>query len=238
MKHLLLRLLILVTVLTTGGVVHAQQLVFSTFEGHRIGTETILQVMTEAYGRIGITIEIRRYPGERALHYANEGKVDGELFRKKEGIVEAFPNLVKVPVCIHRGAFVGFARDDTFSLHGWSSLRSRSVGYKRGVKAVEMNLVPGTHAEPVASMEQAFRKLSLGRTDIVIDVRPDGLATIKKLGLKGLRVLEPPLLTVESFHYLHVKNSDLVAPLAEALKQMAGEGLIRRIQLQVEQSYH
>lgn len=190
--------------------------------------------MTETYGRIGITIYIHRFPGERALHCANEGKVDGELFRKKEGILEAFPNLIKVPVRIHIGDFVVFARDDTFSLDGWGSLRSNSVGYKRGVKAVEMNLAVGTRAEPMASMEQAFKKLSLGRTDVVIDVRPDGLATIKKFGLKEIGVLEPPLLRVESFHYLHVKNKDLVAPLTKALKQMEGEGLIRRIQLQVE----
>jgi polar amino acid transport system substrate-binding protein len=237
MKHIILRIIILVTVLTAGGVVNAQHLVFSTLEGHSIVIETMTQVMTEAYGRIGMTIEVECFPGERSIHMANEGKVDGELFRKKEGIEVAYPHLIKVPVCIHIGDFVVFTRDKLFAVDGWGSLRPYSVGYQRGVKAVEMNLVKGTRAEPVATMAQAFRKLALGRTDVVIDFRPNGMGVLKNLSLNEIRVLEPPILRVESFHYLHVKNRHLLAPLTEALYQMECEGLFQDIRSQVEQKY-
>lgn len=226
---------VLVSVLAGGGVCQAQSLIFSTFEGHKIVTETVMQVMTEAYRRIGITIDIKRLPGERAIHCANDGKVDGELFRKKDGIEQIYTRLIKIPVCIHHADFVVFTKKTTLLIRSWEDLLPYTVGYKRGVKAIEMNLIQGTQAQAVASIEQAFQKISRGRTDLAIDFRPDGLVTLKKLGLKDIHVLEPPIIRIDSYHYLHVKNRNLVAPLTTALQQMECEGLILDIQNKVEQ---
>jgi len=54
-------------------------------------------VLREAYRRLGRTLVVHQLPGERSLVYANEGKMDGELYRKL-GLDRDYPNLVIVPV--------------------------------------------------------------------------------------------------------------------------------------------
>ena len=213
-----------VGVFGTNGIVSAQHLVLAASEG--VDFDLPLKVLTEAYGRIGITIELRRFPAERAIRMANEGKVDGEILRL-EGAEQKYPNLIRIPVPIKTDEIVVVTKSMEFAVDGWSSLMPYTVGYIRGIKVIEMNLVEGTHAEAVNSGEQAYKKLEAGRTDVVVDALSQAQLQIKTLGMHDLIVLAPPLQTLPFFHYVHVKNQHIVKPLTEALQQMEDEGLIQ-----------
>ncbi|MCX7217725.1 MAG: ABC transporter substrate-binding protein, partial [Burkholderiales bacterium] len=39
-------------------------------------------IITEAYRRLGMQVVVRKLPGERSLRSANNGEMDGELYRK------------------------------------------------------------------------------------------------------------------------------------------------------------
>jgi polar amino acid transport system substrate-binding protein len=186
-----------------------------------------VRVITEAYKRIGITIDIRRFPSERAIRISNNGDADGEMMRQK-GVERDYPNLLRVPVAIFTGEMVVVTKDKKFLVKGWKSLIPYKVGYVRGVKAIEKNLVQGTYAEAVTTGEQAYRKLNAGRTDVVIDSRSEARHVLKKLDMPNLFILEPPLVTVPFFHYLHVKNQHLLKPLTKVLQQMKKEGIMQR----------
>jgi polar amino acid transport system substrate-binding protein len=215
--------------------VHAQTIVVSTLEDKDPVTAMAEKVMAEAYRRLGMSMEVREFPGERALQTANEGKVDGELYRKGD-ISDTYTHLIKIPVLVSSADFMVFTMDKNIRAHDWISLLPYRVGYKRGVKSVEVNLVKGTKAEPVSSTDQAFKKLETGRNDVVISPRITGLVLLSQLGIQGVTLLEPPLLSIQLFHYLHEKNRALVPQLTSTLQQMEKEGVIRNIHKQVEQA--
>lgn len=225
-------MLVLGILLATGEMGYAQDMVISTFDFQSPNVDVAEKVLTEAYTRIGMTMQLRRLPGERAIQIANDGEVDGELIRRDE-MSSSYPNLIMVPVPIVVVDFVVFAKDKRFQVNGWDSLTPYNVGYRRGVKTVETNLAAGTHSEAVATLEQALRKLDAGRNDVVVDTRLGGLLILQQLGMDDIIVLEPSLIASPQFHYLHVKHQQLVEPLTEALKKMEEEGIMQQFQQQI-----
>ena len=228
--------MVLAMLLTAIGATEAQQIVISTFEGETPHLASTQRIMDRAYEQLGITMVVKQFPGERAIQNANDGDVDGELYRKP-GIEVLYPNLVGIPVNILSVDFVVFTKETQFPVKGWESLRPYRVGYMRGVKAVEANLAEVTWSEAVATYKQAFQKLVSGRSDVVIASRQRGLLALKTLGLSDITILEPPLITIKSFHYLHVKNRHLVEPLTAVLQQMDDDGALQKIHEQVNQKW-
>ena len=225
-------ILVLGVLLITAEMGYAEDIVISTFDFQSPNVDVAEKVLTEAFTRIGHTMRLRRLPAERAIHTANDGKVDGELIRRDE-MSSTYPNLIMVPVPIVIVDFVVFTKEKRFQVNGWDSLIPYKVGYRRGVKTVETNLTADTKSEAVSTLEQAFRKLDVGRTDVVVDTRLGGLVMLHQLGIEDTIVLEPSLIASPQFHYLHVKNQQLVKPLTKVLTQMEEEGVMQQIQQQV-----
>ena len=232
MKNRLIILFIFGVLLAPWNKGYAQDVVIATFDYESPNVRIATRVMTEAYKRIGLTMHLRRLPAERSLVTANAGEVDGELIRKDE-ISRTYPNLIKVPISIMTIDFVVFTRAKRFSVNGWESLIPYRVGYRLGIPLIKNNLVKGTKSEAVTTLDQAFKKLCLGRNDVVVDTRFGGLMKLKQLEMQNIVVLEPPLIASPQFHYLHVQNLRLLKPLTTALQKMEKEGLLQEIQRQV-----
>ncbi|AKU21825.1 ABC transporter substrate-binding protein [Massilia sp. NR 4-1] len=191
-------------------------------------TDIAEQVLREAYRRLGMSLDVVRLPAERALVSANDGMMDGELYRKI-GIERDYPNLMIVPIPLLTYEIVIFTLGTSFVVNGWESLRPFTIGFIRGIKIVEQN-TQGMHIEPVATMMQALQKMTMGRTDVVVGNRVSGLAMAKTLKLADIRVLQPPLATFPVFHYLHKKHEALIPKLSAVLQQMQKDKVIERIQ--------
>ncbi|MBB3118635.1 substrate-binding periplasmic protein [Pseudoduganella violacea] len=191
-------------------------------------TDIAEQVLREAYRRLGMNLDVVRLPAERALVSANDGMMDGELYRKI-GIERDYPNLLIVPVPLLTYEIVIFTLGTSFVVNGWESLRPFTIGFIRGIKIVEQN-TQGMHIEPVATMMQALQKMTMGRTDVVVGNRVSGLAMARTLKMADIRVLQPPLATFPVFHYLHKKHEALIPKLSAALQQMQKDKVIERIQ--------
>jgi polar amino acid transport system substrate-binding protein len=184
-------------------------------------------VLREAYRRIGRTLVVHQLPGERSLVYANEGKMDGELYRKL-GLDRDYPNLVIVPVPLLTFELVIFTRGTSFAVNGWESLRPYTMGFVRGNKIAQEN-TKGMKVEQVPTMLQAFEKLMMGRTDLVLGHRASGMAVVRSQKLDGITVLEPPLASFPVYHYLNKRHEALVPELTRVLKQMQADRTIERI---------
>lgn len=185
-------------------------------------------VLREAYRRLGRKLVVHQLPGERSLVYANEGRMDGELYRKL-GLDRDYPNLLIVPVPLLTFELVIFSRGTSFVVHGWESLRPYTLGFVRGNKIAQEN-TQGMKVEPVPTMQQAFEKLVMGRTDLVLGHRASGMAVVRSQQLEGIMVLEPPLASFPVYHYLNKKHAALVPELTRVLKQMQADKTIDRIQ--------
>lgn len=213
-----------------GPVSAAQEIHISTLVGSDPSSRIAELVMAEAYRRIGRQLVVHPLPGERTLMMANEGRMDGELYRKA-GMERDYPNLLIVPVPLLTYEIVVFTRGTSFVVNGWESLRPFTIGYVRGIKIVKENTA-GMRTEPVPAMDMAFRKLTMGRTDIVVGNRLAGLAAAAALRIDDVQVLSPALASFPVYHYVHRKHAALVPGLAAALQAMTADKTIERLQKQ------
>lgn len=216
----------LISLIGFSQVAAAREIVVSTFSGP---SELVLSAetcMREAYRRLGHSLRVIRFPGERSLITANSGLVDGELFRVS-GIDNLYSNLSRIPLPIFTIEMVVFTKEKFFQVDGWKSLKPYTIGYRRGLKAIEFNLSADYQAESATTYEQVFLMLDTGRFDIAIGSRTSGMQMIHRLKIDDISILEPPLDSTKIYHYLHVKNKDLIESLTRVLEQMEKEGLLK-----------
>ena len=57
----------------------------------------------------------------------------------------------------------------------------------------------------------------------------NGLGIIGQLGLEGIHALEPPLVRIDLYHYLHQRHADLVPEIADTIRKMEASGRISEI---------
>ncbi len=210
-------------------------LVFSAVEGTRPAV-VAGEVLRRAYKQLGIGVEIRELPGERALMYSHEGKTDGEAFRIS-GIENEYPKLLRIDVPLRVDRIYLFVkRGKEFAVQGWGSIPAGTIiGYQRGVKFVEINTVKyGLKTLGVGRSVQLFRMLDAGRVDAIVEGPAKGAKVVKELGLQEIARLEPPIHTSVLYHYLHEKHAHLVPKITAVLKEMKASGELRMIQEQID----
>ena len=164
-------------------------------------------ILRKAYGKLGLNFSFTNLPGKRSLVHSNTGLIDGELLRV-QGINIKYPNLIVVPVSIAQLEQVVFTKNASFDVKGWESLRPYKIGIRLGVEITKKK-TEGMIQEFTRSDDSNFKKLAAGRIDVIARGRVAGLAIIKKLKLKGLNVLEPPLEIIKLFHVLNKKRINL-----------------------------
>ncbi len=189
------------------------------------------KILQEAYQRIGIRVDMEVLPAERALYTANNGLFDGVVLRIKE-IKKLYPNLRMVPVVVIALEGVVFTKNVTFKVTGWESLKPYTIGILIGSKFAQKG-TQGMTVEQVPTYKHLLLKLHQGKTDIAVTARTNGLVEIGKLNIKGIKVLEPPLITTNLYHYLHKKHDKLLPKITLVLQAMVKEGRPKKIWKQV-----
>ena len=183
-------------------------------------------VAIEAFRRAHLELRLEKLPAGRALLLSNSGVADGELNRLS-GIEAQYPNLVRVPEKLGDWYFAAFSKDASIP-GNIDAIRGRTVGLIRGWKIYESALDGAKDVIAADDVEQLFRLLQLDRIEVALYERLMGLAHIREHGIKGLRVLEPPLFTRETFIHLHQSSAEWVPALAAALRAMKQDGTYQR----------
>lgn len=187
------------------------------------------QVVAETFRRIGIKAEVMVYEAsERALVNANQGIDDGTALRIR-GLEATYPNLVRIPEKLMDNDFVAYTLGKPFATGGWDSLKGREVGYILGWKIFEQNLGGDFQVTKVKDADQLFSLLKLGRAEIILYERWQGLSKARGAGI-AVQVLEPPLARTEMFMYLHKRHAALVDRAAAALAEMKRDGTYARLE--------
>lgn len=184
-------------------------------------------VAGEAFRRAGVRLRLVKLPAERALLDANAGIEDGELNRIA-GLEAQYPNLIRVPEKLVDWTFAAFSKDA--SIPGrWDAIRQHVVGYIRGWKIYERELVGAPNVITTVDAAQLFRLLELDRIDIALYGREAGDALIRTRHLEDIHALHPALATREMFMYLNRRHAALVPKLVQALRAIKAEGLYDRL---------
>ena len=180
--------------------------------------------LTLAYERAGLPVEFVPLPQKRSLYLAAEGSLDGEVGRIA-GLEKRYPSMVRVNVqlMVFRGAaYVAAGRDiDAYSDELLDTLR---VGSLCGVVWAE-KVMKGRCLEHVKNYDSLFGMLQEGRIDMALCSMTSAEAAIAdNPGVSGrIRRLEPQVYQAAFYHYLHMKNADIVPQLEKALRELRAE---------------
>lgn len=224
-RHLLI-VLALLTALAGGA--GAQTLTIST-NNTPLDRQALFELSKEAFRRVGVDFKLISLPSERSLHSANQGEVDGEGLRVP-GLSSQYPNLVQVPERYIGISFVAFAKDASIRVdQGWESLKPYRVAFINGWKMFETNAAGAKVVNKVDKAEQMFRMLDVGRIDLALYTRADGIALARSMGLASVAPLTPALKDVDMYLYLHKRHESLAPKLAQALREMKADGSYNRI---------
>jgi polar amino acid transport system substrate-binding protein len=184
-------------------------------------------ILSEAYSRLGIKLITKRYPGERALRMANSGEVDGEL-QRIDAMSEQYTNLVQIRPAVNFLEASAFSKLDSVNVDGWESLRTYRIGIIRGIKFSESPTI-GFDRHFVGSYESLFTMLDKGRVQVAVTQRINGLAQLYSAQLNDIAEINPPIERFELYHYLHIKNHELVPLITAVLEKMKSTGEIDEI---------
>ncbi len=176
-----------------------------------------------AFASLGLDLEVRAYPSERALRQANDGSLDGDIARFA-GVISSkdYPNLVMVPEPLYIARVTAYSRTGIVIASVEDIVKN---GYKvitlRGSKWIEAKIeprLPADHYLPAIDVETATRLFEAGNADLLIVINtmmPLILARPEYADIKPAGVLHSaPLYT-----YLNKKWADIVPKLAEAYKK-------------------
>lgn len=184
-------------------------------------------VAGDAFRRVGVQLRLVRLPAERGLINANAGAGDGDMVRIA-GLENQYPNLIRVPEKLIDWEFTAFSKKAALST-SWDVLRARPVGHIRGWKIYEKQLAGAPFVVTADDSAQLFRQLQLDRIEVALYERWLGLSLMKRMDIKGITPLEPPVAKREMFIYLHKRHAALVPKLADALRAIKSEGMYDRV---------
>lgn len=206
--------------------VHAETVVLVTPLN---SVDTIISevILRTAYKRIGINVEIRKLPAERALRMADAGNVTGEV-QRIFGIEKTYTNLLRVDPFINFLEATVFARDKDLVIKNADDLQGYRVCIIRGIKFAE-RLTKGMDVLETKDYTMLFKMLDSGRCDLALSPKFNGLYNLKLNGIERAYPLSPALERFDLFHYLHKNQKSLIPQIQNILTTMRESGELARI---------
>ena len=191
------------------------------------------RLSSEAFDRLGITLEYGVYPPLRANTLLNTGKIDVEGLRAA-GYENDNPAAVIVRESILTTKYGYATVDPDIQFERLADLEKTSyrVEYLRGVEPLGEMLaarLPEGYLFAITSPEQGLHKLLAGRSDVFVDF-PGRLSALKEslgLTLSGIRVAEFED-DIVVYPVLHRRHADLAQPLQQVLSEMKAQGLFEQ----------
>lgn len=181
------------------------------------------EILKVVYSKIGISIKTVEMPGKRALKESSTGRVDGEVHRIIE-IADEYPTLIRVSTPINYIEPSVFSKKYDFKITNCSALKDYSIGIVRGVKHAELCTRSMKQVDALTYSTKMMKLLDANRVDIIITARINGLLLTKKLNMKSIHPLSPPLSRMMVYHYINEKHKDLVPKINKVLIEMKKSG--------------
>ncbi|MEZ7195871.1 substrate-binding periplasmic protein [Pseudodesulfovibrio karagichevae] len=200
-------------------------------EPYRIGYTPDAEIHVEsmkrlavAYERAGLPVEFVPLPQKRSLVQAVDGVIDGDVGRIP-GLEKTFPSLVRVDVKLldlNGAAYV--VRERRFGEYRPELLATLRVGAVRGVLWAE-KAMHGHRLDLVNNYKTLFEMLLEGRLDLALASRLSAEYFIygNRARYARIRRLDPLVYSEPFYHYINIKNADIVPKLEKALRELLAE---------------
>lgn len=205
-------------------------LIFAIPPEDRLSITMAQRVLALVYQELGVEVQYTKLPVRRGYALADE--VDGVGL----GVTpEIGLTLVRIEVPVSYEEAAVYATRADIVPHGYASLQPYVIGHIAGIGYLEARL-QGMRTDTATNVESLFRKLEMGRTDVVIDSRFNS-CLIKSLNLHKVQLLQPSLETAPGFHFLHMRHAALIPRVNAVLRRMAADGTIKKVHAQALKEY-
>jgi polar amino acid transport system substrate-binding protein len=211
----------------------AQTLVFSTPEDLRVGALMAQKILLQAYLKMGVEINFLPIPAARSSVMWEDGRLDGVAYRLAN---TELANGLKLSTPVAYGDVVAYSINKQFTIEGYQGLKPYRIGYIAGAPFVLEKLKDIPRIESAPNIDSLFKKLQMGRSDLVIE-SSFSLCFVHKMGMSNVIMLQPPLETALGYHYLHRRHQHLYAQLEKTLLSMKLDGSLKKLQEQAIQEF-
>lgn len=190
------------------------------------------ELLKPAYKNISIDVSMLAMPSKRSLVNSNSHVTAGEIARITN-INEKFPNLVRIPVPIMVSGIYALGLQP-MSITSWQGLQPYNIAYRRGIQLIKNNLIKyGLKSSVVNKDDELIQFLLRKRSDLIIQDKSLAIASIKKIKKAGVKTssikfIEPPLIEVPLYHFLHKSEQALLPRITKQLRHMEKEGVIKQ----------
>jgi polar amino acid transport system substrate-binding protein len=186
-----------------------------------------IAVLTEAYERLGVELEVERLPGDLALRRSSSGAADGEVHRI-DGIEGDYPSLVQVGIPINYIEVGVYSRDPEFEPRSWLDLQHLDVGIVRGILAAE-RLTDRLDVRRVDTYEELIALLQRDQVDVIVTPLINTEVALIRGALDDSVYMNGVMDTYLLYHYLHEEHTALVPVVETILKEMLAHGRVAEI---------
>lgn len=191
------------------------------------GSGFLDRVQSETFRRLGIQVDVRRVPAARSCALVVAGVEDGCGPRiAKFG--RLFPELLPIRESAITYDFVAFVRRSDGVEADWQDLSRYHVGHVRGVMILDPFTAKAASATAMPRPTDVLKMLKLGRIEIAILERWQGLQAARSLGMRDIRMLEPPLVRQPLYFYLNRRHAAIAKAAADALRALKADGTYER----------
>jgi len=186
-------------------------------------------VLPKIYDNLGIDIKIVPLPGKRAQFEATTGISDGEIMRIFS-YGEENPTTHRVPTPYYYLETMAFIKKDSgVKIRDRQDLSKYRIAKVRGVKHTN-NITKGlTQVSDFNTTKQIMMFVALGRADVALTNKIDGLMVLKQFGIDNIVPAGKPLATLDLFNYIHQDHKAIIPRVDSMIKKMKESGELARI---------
>lgn len=191
---------------------------------------TAATIISLAYCRLGIKVNLQGVPSKRGLLLSNSGQLDGEVIRVA-AIDQQYPNLMAVPVRLFEMQGVAFTHNGATNFDDINAILRYRVALENGIFwEDDFAKGPLLQLTRVDSIEKQFKLLKMGRVDYILASRTSAEHVIShKFSDFNIVAVEPEINNTYLFHYLNKKHQWLIPLVEQQLEKMRKSGELERI---------
>ena len=206
----------------------SRDLEFAMLEGSE-AQNIALCVIQEAYKNIGITTKFKKFPTSRSMVLSDRGKYDGELSRV-QSIQKKYTNLIIIPIPTIQLRGMAFTKNfQDFSPNGFDSLSPFKIVINQGAQFARNGTAALPKVYKANDYKAVFMTLLKDRVDFAVAPYSNSIGLLRQLNITEIEALNPPLIKIPLYHFLHKKNQSLVPSIKAALTEMDTRGRIDKI---------
>lgn len=196
------------------------------------------RLFSHIFEELNYELKVEVLPSIRLAQQTETGAIDGELIRMSD-YGESHPYLTRVDEPIFEFSVAIYSNDSHLNVVSWKDLKGLSVGYRRGVKVVENELLKVLNKNNLVQFTDipyAFKKLSLKRLDTYAGVEFLTDELLKRQPEEVVsNIFKVSKLKEESAHlFLGTSISYLAPKISTALKKMKLSGRYNEIKKTAE----